>query len=179
MKKKSILYYKTMGTDQIMYCIVALILGMLMANMLKNVCGCKVVEGAGTQDSDKIGPTGDPGIAPCAPPFTETGCNKNPYPNRIYDNCSGALSEVCPKSESYTNTYNGQTTENPAESCMLCSTDYQAGISEPISGSSYSPSKVSRGKIQTKKGECQSVAVRKYCADQQQDLQAGTYSGEG
>ena len=39
------LYYKTMGTDQIMYCIVALILGMLLANMLKNVCGCKVVEG--------------------------------------------------------------------------------------------------------------------------------------
>ena len=34
-----------MGTDQIMYCIVALILGMLLANMLKNVCGCKTVEG--------------------------------------------------------------------------------------------------------------------------------------
>ena len=39
------LYYKTIGTDQIMYCIVALILGMLLANMLKSVCGCKVVEG--------------------------------------------------------------------------------------------------------------------------------------
>ena len=35
-----------MGTDQIMYCIVALILGMLLASMFKNVCGCKnVVEG--------------------------------------------------------------------------------------------------------------------------------------
>ena len=34
-----------MGTEQIMYCIVALILGMLMANMLKSVCGCKLVEG--------------------------------------------------------------------------------------------------------------------------------------
>ena len=33
-----------MGTDQIMYCIVALLLGMLLANMLKNVCGCKTVE---------------------------------------------------------------------------------------------------------------------------------------
>ena len=43
-----------MKTDQIMYCIVALILGMLLANMLKNVCGCKnVVEG--TEDSDKCG----------------------------------------------------------------------------------------------------------------------------
>jgi len=35
-----------MGTDQIIYCIVALLLGMLMYHMLKNVCGCKnVVEG--------------------------------------------------------------------------------------------------------------------------------------
>jgi hypothetical protein len=34
-----------MGTDQIMYIIVALILGMLLANMLKDVCGCTVVEG--------------------------------------------------------------------------------------------------------------------------------------
>ena len=36
-----------MGTEQIMYCIVALLLGMLLANMLKNVCGCNVVEGFG------------------------------------------------------------------------------------------------------------------------------------
>jgi len=36
-----------MGKDQIMYCIVALLLGMLMYHMLKGVCGCKnVVEGA-------------------------------------------------------------------------------------------------------------------------------------
>jgi len=34
-----------MKTDQIICCVVALILGMLLANMLKNVCGCKVVEG--------------------------------------------------------------------------------------------------------------------------------------
>ena len=37
-----------MKTDQIMCCIVALLLGMLLANMFKNVCGCKnVVEGQG------------------------------------------------------------------------------------------------------------------------------------
>ena len=36
-------YYKTM--DKWIMCVVALILGMLLANMLKNVCGCKVVEG--------------------------------------------------------------------------------------------------------------------------------------
>ena len=38
-----------MGTDQIMYCIISLILGMLLANMLKSICGCKtVVEGGNT-----------------------------------------------------------------------------------------------------------------------------------
>ena len=34
-----------MNTDQILMCLFALILGMLLANMLKGVCGCKVVEG--------------------------------------------------------------------------------------------------------------------------------------
>ena len=44
-----------MKTDQIMYCIVALVLGMLMANMLKNICGCKnVVEGQNDDNSSKV-----------------------------------------------------------------------------------------------------------------------------
>ena len=35
-----------MDTKTIVMCVVALLLGMLMANMLKDVCGCKaVVEG--------------------------------------------------------------------------------------------------------------------------------------
>ena len=34
-----------MNSEKIIMCIVALILGMLLANMLKNVCGCKLVEG--------------------------------------------------------------------------------------------------------------------------------------
>jgi len=34
-----------MKTETIVMCVVALILGMLMANMLKSVCGCKNVEG--------------------------------------------------------------------------------------------------------------------------------------
>ena len=43
-----------MKTDQIMCCIVALILGMLMYHMLQNVCGCKnVVEGV---DEDEVLP---------------------------------------------------------------------------------------------------------------------------
>ena len=33
--------------DKWVMCIVALILGMLMANMFKDVCGCKTVEGQG------------------------------------------------------------------------------------------------------------------------------------
>ena len=34
-----------MNNEQILMCVVALVLGMLLANMLKSVCGCKVVEG--------------------------------------------------------------------------------------------------------------------------------------
>jgi len=34
-----------MKTDQIIMCVVALFLGMLLANMLTNVCGCNIVEG--------------------------------------------------------------------------------------------------------------------------------------
>ena len=34
-----------METETIVMCVVALILGMLLANMLKSVCGCKTVEG--------------------------------------------------------------------------------------------------------------------------------------
>ena len=34
-----------MNSQTIVMCVVALLLGMLLANMLKSVCGCKVVEG--------------------------------------------------------------------------------------------------------------------------------------
>jgi len=34
-----------LDNQTIVMCVVALILGMLMANMLKSVCGCKTVEG--------------------------------------------------------------------------------------------------------------------------------------
>ena len=37
-----------MKTETIVYCVVALLLGMLLANMLKNVCGCNTVEGSTT-----------------------------------------------------------------------------------------------------------------------------------
>ena len=41
-----------MNTEQILMCVVALILGMLLANMLKSVCGCKVVEGQSSAGTD-------------------------------------------------------------------------------------------------------------------------------
>ena len=50
-----------MNTESIVMCVVALILGMLMANMLKNVCGCKVVEGQISiecPDLDQVCPIG-------------------------------------------------------------------------------------------------------------------------
>jgi len=34
-----------MKTETIVMCVVALLIGMLLANMLKNVCGCKLTEG--------------------------------------------------------------------------------------------------------------------------------------
>ena len=34
-----------MKTETIVMCVVALLFGMLLANMLKNVCGCKLTEG--------------------------------------------------------------------------------------------------------------------------------------
>ena len=36
-----------MNNQTIVMCVVALVLGMLLANMLKNVCGCKLTEGQG------------------------------------------------------------------------------------------------------------------------------------
>ena len=39
-----------MDTKTIVMCVVALILGMLMANMLKSVCGCNSVEGFNLSD---------------------------------------------------------------------------------------------------------------------------------
>ena len=41
-----------MKTETIVYCVVALLLGMLLANMLNNVCGCKnIVEGKNSQSA--------------------------------------------------------------------------------------------------------------------------------
>jgi len=56
-----------MKTDQIVMCVVALLLGMLLANMLKNVCGCKVVEGQGNSPPPAYAPVGDPSVTPGAP----------------------------------------------------------------------------------------------------------------
>ena len=46
-----------MNNQTIVCCVVALLLGMLLANMLKNVCGCKLVEGQARHDGHC--PSGD------------------------------------------------------------------------------------------------------------------------
>ena len=43
-----------MDSQTILMCVVALVLGMLLANMLKSVCGCKVVEGQSVQSSFSV-----------------------------------------------------------------------------------------------------------------------------
>ena len=42
-----------MDTVTIVVCVVALILGMLIANMLKGVCGCKVIEGHARRNEEE------------------------------------------------------------------------------------------------------------------------------
>ena len=43
-----------MDSKTIVCCVVALLLGMLLANMLKSVCGCKTIEGKGYNPPPKI-----------------------------------------------------------------------------------------------------------------------------
>ena len=53
-----------MKTETIVCCVVALLLGMLLANMLKSVCGCKTVEGqtCGARASGSCTGTGSNGL---------------------------------------------------------------------------------------------------------------------
>ena len=46
-----------MNSETIVMCVVALILGMLLANMLKSVCGCKTVEGQGGRGNPVLAAT--------------------------------------------------------------------------------------------------------------------------
>jgi hypothetical protein len=75
-----------MNSETIVMCVVALILGMLLANMLKSVCGCKVVEGTGT-------PPPPPAPAPPPPTWYQTygpGAVIDPYESQ------GGSHEGCP-----------------------------------------------------------------------------------
>ena len=49
-----------MNTQTIFMCVVALLIGMLVANMLQNVCGCKKVEGFSAQLGDRTDPSVNP-----------------------------------------------------------------------------------------------------------------------
>ena len=83
-----------MDTKTIVMCVVALILGMLMANMLKSVCGCKTVEGSSfitalpylvdDETEDTVGFKAQSG-EPCCAQNPTTGsfrgtCQQNEYP---------------------------------------------------------------------------------------------------
>ena len=60
-----------MNTEQILMCVVALILGMLLANMLKSVCGCKnLIEG-------QIHGSGVPVVPICTCDNSQSTCNKD------------------------------------------------------------------------------------------------------
>jgi len=98
-------YYKTMGTDQIMYCIVALILGMLMYHMLKGVCGCKnVVEGYDADIMTKCD-QGDKAIYEALPNTDkpkspkglcmESWCNGEGSTQDVSHDCNTCLRELC------------------------------------------------------------------------------------
>ena len=106
-----------MGTDQIMYCVVALILGMLLANMLKNVCGCKtVVEGGNLGGMfDWVGT--DVGER-CWNPDTKTVIN---------DGCS--WDQVCVKTEADQKKLNSERNQTYAKKPQLntCYCDHDNG----------------------------------------------------
>ena len=75
-----------MKTEQIVMCVVALALGMLVANMLTNVCGCKTrTEGFSFPpnfDFTTVPALNDPAIANCAPDVNLCNADIPPPPNR-------------------------------------------------------------------------------------------------
>ena len=82
-----------MKTETIVMCVVALILGMLMANMLKSVCGCKTDVVEGTQQlvlnatNKSIAKTRKCAVNQCwcKNMGTENNSCQNPHGCRTYD----------------------------------------------------------------------------------------------
>ena len=64
-----------MKTDQIVMLFVALLLGMLLANMMKSVCGCKIVEGGNNGPGNNS--AGD--WTTCENVVSEATCANNEY----------------------------------------------------------------------------------------------------
>ena len=80
-----------MNNQTIVCCVVALLLGMLLANMLKNVCGCKVVEGqnaSGTQGQNASGTQGQYAYDTCAYKCSNDGVD--------YSSCMEECVVTCP-----------------------------------------------------------------------------------
>ena len=78
-----------MKTDTIVYCVVALLLGMLLANMLKSVCGCKLTEGLTCDEMATTAPFSE--NDPCNQSKTITewmNCQATHQNGYISQNCS-------------------------------------------------------------------------------------------
>ena len=73
-----------MNTEQILMYVIALILGMLLANMLKNVCGCKLMEG----HNDTSGNNAQSCVCSNIAPLLRRG-------DHLYFNCSLEVEQWC------------------------------------------------------------------------------------
>ena len=88
-----------MNTEQILMCVVALILGMLLANMLKSVCGCKnLIEGQGACSNDNLqyddhGQAVQCGV--CVAAELSPECQQCYLEGRVEDNCHASLHTDC------------------------------------------------------------------------------------
>ena len=97
-----------MNSQTIVMCVVALLLGMLLAHMLKDVCGCKTVEGTGADRTcgsegsscrkDQTG--GLSSSVPCCDEYyCQTGNNSNIGMCTKYTGKTGQCSPPCTNNE--------------------------------------------------------------------------------
>lgn len=71
-----------MNSETVVYCVVALLLGMLLANMLKSICDCKVVEG---QECSRDDDCNVPGWPHCYRARCEPDANCWSFPKGLLD----------------------------------------------------------------------------------------------
>jgi hypothetical protein len=77
-----------MNNQTIVCCVVALLLGMLLANMLKSVCGCKLTEGQGL-------PTVSRDTCPAMGAFSGGDCQVCNIKNSMRNPTTGEVLGIC------------------------------------------------------------------------------------